>query len=66
MKNLSADLTLINTRIKRRKNSNATPTQYAKTLYELTVDKKHQEIDEVVAGFLQEFKKNGQMKMADY
>ena len=43
----------------------ATTAQYAKTLYELTEKKNHQEIDEVVANFLQSLKKNGQMKMAD-
>jgi ATP synthase F1 delta subunit len=43
----------------------ATPTQYAKTLYELTKDKKHQEIDEMVSNFLKEIYRNGQMKMLD-
>ncbi|MFA6048046.1 MAG: ATP synthase F1 subunit delta [Parcubacteria group bacterium] len=43
----------------------ATPTQYAKTLYELTVDKKHQEIDEIISNFLKEIYKNGQMRMLD-
>jgi F-type H+-transporting ATPase subunit delta len=43
----------------------ATATQYAKTLYELTKDKKHQEIDGVVSNFIKELDKNGQMKMAD-
>jgi F-type H+-transporting ATPase subunit delta len=42
----------------------ATVTQYAKTLYELTDGKNHQEIDEVVSGFLKNLSKNGQMRMA--
>lgn len=43
----------------------ATPTQYAKTLYELTIDKKHQEIDEIISNFLQSLYRNGQMRMLD-
>lgn len=43
----------------------ATATQYAKTLYELTKDKKHQEIDGVVSDFLKELDKNGQLKIAE-
>lgn len=43
----------------------ATATQYAKTLYELTIDKTHQEIDGVVSKFLEELQRNGQMKIAD-
>ena len=43
----------------------ATSAQYAKTLYELTVDKKHQEIDEVISNFIKELNKNGQLRMAD-
>jgi len=42
----------------------ATATQYAKTLYELTIDKTHKEIDEAVSGFLKELSRNGQMRMA--
>jgi F-type H+-transporting ATPase subunit delta len=43
----------------------ATATQYAKTLYELTKDKKHQEIDEIISNFLQILLKNGQMRMTE-
>jgi F-type H+-transporting ATPase subunit delta len=42
----------------------ATATQYAKTLYELTDGKKHQEIDGVVENFIKQLDKSGQMKMA--
>lgn len=40
----------------------ATAAQYAKTLYELTKDKNHKEIDEVVSGFLEMLRKNGEMR----
>lgn len=43
----------------------ATATQYAKTLYELTIDKTRQEIDGVVSKFLEELQRNGQIKIAD-
>jgi len=42
----------------------ATATQYAKTLYELTNDKNHNEIDGVVSNFAKELARNGQMKLA--
>jgi len=42
-----------------------TAQQYAKALYELTADKKHREIDGVVAGFLKELDKNGQLRLAN-
>jgi len=42
----------------------ATATQYAKTLYELTRDKSHKEVDEVVSNFTKELARNGQMKLA--
>jgi len=41
-----------------------TPTQYAKALYEITKDKSHQEIDGVVANFLQVLIKKNQTKFA--
>lgn len=43
----------------------ATATQYAKTLYELTINKTHHEIDGIVCNFLKELNRNNQMKMAD-
>jgi F-type H+-transporting ATPase subunit delta len=42
----------------------ATATQYAKTLYELTKDKNHQEIDGVISNFIKKLNKNGQLKIA--
>lgn len=43
----------------------ATSTQYAKTLYELTEGKNHQEIDGMVSNFIRELDKNGQIRMAE-
>jgi F-type H+-transporting ATPase subunit delta len=40
----------------------ATTAQYAKTLYELTKDKKHQEIDGVISGFLKTLRRNGEIR----
>jgi len=40
-----------------------TPTQYAKTLYEITKGKNHQEIDGMVSGFFQLLRKNNQIKL---
>ncbi|MFA7319667.1 MAG: ATP synthase F1 subunit delta [Parcubacteria group bacterium] len=41
-----------------------TATQYAKSLYEVTREKKQSEIDGFVANFLKVLKKNNQMKLA--
>jgi F-type H+-transporting ATPase subunit delta len=42
----------------------ATATQYAKTLYEMTKDKNHSEIDDAVLNFTKFLEKNSQMKMS--
>jgi len=41
-----------------------TPAQYAKTLYEITRDKKHAEIDAIVGNFFQLLRKSNQIKLA--
>ena len=40
----------------------ATATQYAKTLYELTKNKNHKEIDEVVSGLVSALRRNGETR----
>jgi len=40
-----------------------TSTQYAKSLYEATVDKSHSETDVLVANFVKVLSKNGQMRL---
>ncbi|MCX6761375.1 MAG: ATP synthase F1 subunit delta [Candidatus Moranbacteria bacterium] len=40
-----------------------TSTQYAKSLYEATVDKSHSEVDVLVSNFVKVLAKNGQMRL---
>lgn len=42
----------------------ATPTQYAMSLYEVTKEKNHPEIDEKVSNLVKILEKNGQLKLA--
>lgn len=42
----------------------ATPIQYAMSLYEVTKDKNHPEIDERVSNLVKILEKNGQLKLA--
>lgn len=42
----------------------ATPTQYAMSLYEVTKEKNHPEIDERVSNLVKILEKNGQLKLA--
>lgn len=43
----------------------ATATQYAKTLYELTINKKHQEIDGIISNFIKNLQKSNQLRLKD-
>ncbi len=45
------------------KNMRVTSAQYAKSLYEVTADKSHGEVDVLVSNFVKVLAKNGQMKM---